>query len=39
MSINFKAEVLKRKELLIKDLQDLIRINSELTTLDRKSVV
>ena len=34
MSINFKAEVLKRKEQLIKDLQDLIRINSELTTFD-----
>lgn len=36
MSINFKAEVLKRKEHLIKDLQDLIRINSELTTFDPK---
>jgi len=36
MSIDFKQEVLKRKELLIKDLQDLVRINSELTTFDSK---
>jgi succinyl-diaminopimelate desuccinylase len=34
MSINFKQEVLKRKDQLIKDLQDLIKINSELTTFD-----
>ncbi len=36
MSINFKQEVLKRKDQLIKDLQDLIKINSELTTFDPK---
>ncbi|TNF07363.1 MAG: dipeptidase PepV [Bacillota bacterium] len=34
MSINFKNEVLKRKDLIIEDLQKLIRINSELTTFD-----
>lgn len=34
MSINFKQEVLSRKEQIIKDLQDLIKINSELTTFD-----
>lgn len=34
MKINFKEEVLKRKEQLIKDLQGLIQINSELTTFD-----
>lgn len=31
MSIDFKKEVLKRKDELIKDLQDLMKINSELT--------
>lgn len=34
MKINFKEEVLKRKDDLIKDLQTLIQINSELTTFD-----
>lgn len=34
MKINFKEEVLKRKDDLIKDLTDLIKINSELTTFD-----
>lgn len=34
MNINFKQEVLKRKEQLIEDLQKLIQINSELTTFD-----
>ncbi|MFU8792829.1 MAG: dipeptidase PepV [Acholeplasmataceae bacterium] len=34
MKINFKDEVLKRKEALIKDLKGLIQINSELTTFD-----
>jgi len=34
MKINFKEEVLKRKDNLIKDLQNLIKINSELTTFD-----
>jgi succinyl-diaminopimelate desuccinylase len=34
MSINFKEEVLKRKDQLILDLQKLIQINSELTTFD-----
>jgi succinyl-diaminopimelate desuccinylase len=34
MTINFKDEVLKRKEQLISDLQNLIQINSELTTFD-----
>ena len=37
MKINFKEEVLKRKDDLIKDLQNLIKINSELTTFDQKS--
>ncbi|MDY0074942.1 MAG: dipeptidase PepV [Acholeplasmataceae bacterium] len=34
MKIDFKHEVLKRKEQLIEDLQRLIQINSELTTFD-----
>ncbi|MDY0295344.1 MAG: dipeptidase PepV [Acholeplasmataceae bacterium] len=34
MKINFKEEVLKRKDQLILDLQKLIQINSELTTFD-----
>lgn len=34
MKIDFKKEVLKRKDLLIKDLSNLISINSELTTYD-----
>ncbi len=34
MMIDFKNEVLKRKEQLIEDLQKLIQINSELTTFD-----
>ena len=34
MTINFKEEVLKRKDQLILDLQKLIQINSELTTYD-----
>lgn len=34
MSIDFKKEVLKRKDQLILDLQHLIRINSEMTTFD-----
>lgn len=34
MGINFKQEVLKRKDQLIEDLQKLIQINSELTTFD-----
>ena len=34
MSINFKEEVLKRKGQLLKDLSDIIKINSELTTYD-----
>jgi succinyl-diaminopimelate desuccinylase len=34
MSINFKEEVMKRKDALIKDLTKLIQINSELTTYD-----
>jgi len=38
MKINFKEEVLKRKDDLIKDLQNLIKINSELTTFDPKRV-
>lgn len=39
MSINFKEEVMKRKEDLIQDLTRIIKINSELTTFDpnRKS--
>ncbi|VEU80817.1 dipeptidase PepV [Haploplasma axanthum] len=38
MKIDFKAEVLKRKDDLIKDLQKLIQINSELTTFDPNRV-
>jgi len=38
MKIDFKKEVLKRKEDIIKDLQGLIRINSELTTFDENRV-
>lgn len=38
MKINFKDEVLKRKDDLIKDLQTLIQINSELTTFDPNRV-
>lgn len=34
MKINFREEVLKRKDELIADLQGVIRINSELTTFD-----
>ncbi|MBE0700250.1 MAG: dipeptidase PepV, partial [Acholeplasmataceae bacterium] len=34
MTINFKEEVLKRKDDLIRDLQQLIQINSEMTTFD-----
>ncbi len=34
MSIDFKSIVLKYKEQFIKDTQDLLRINSELTTFD-----
>lgn len=34
MTIDFKKEVLKRKDELIKDLSNLININSELTTYD-----
>lgn len=34
MKIDFKKEVLKRQDDLIKDLSDLIKINSELTTYD-----
>lgn len=34
MSIDFKALVLKYKDQFIKDTQDLLRINSELTTFD-----
>jgi succinyl-diaminopimelate desuccinylase len=37
MSINFKEEVLKRKDELIEDLTKLIQINSELTTYDPKT--
>src|SRR5690625_3490837 len=36
MKINFKDEVLKRKDDIIKDLTNLIKINSELTTYDPK---
>lgn len=38
MAIDFKNEVLKRKEEIIKDLQGLIRINSELTSFDPNRV-
>lgn len=34
MSFNFKDEVLKRKDLLIEELQNLMKIKSELTTFD-----
>ncbi len=34
MTINFRDEVLKRKDELLKDLTKLIQINSELTTFD-----
>ncbi|MCD4826199.1 MAG: dipeptidase PepV [Acholeplasmataceae bacterium] len=34
MNINFKVEVLKRKEEILKDLTGLIKINSEMTTYD-----
>ena len=34
MSIDFKSEVLKRKEEFLEDLKGLIKINSELTTFD-----
>ena len=34
MNINFKEEVLKRKQDMINDLSGLIQINSELTTFD-----
>jgi succinyl-diaminopimelate desuccinylase len=36
MAINFKHEVMKRKDQLVLDLQRLIQINSELTTFDPK---
>ena len=38
MNINFKEEVMKRKDEIIKDLEGLIKINSELTTYDPKRV-
>lgn len=38
MAIDFKNEVLKRKEEIIKDLSNLIKINSELTTFDPNRV-
>ncbi len=38
MNINFREEVLKRKDDLIKDLQALLRIKSELTTFDPNRV-
>jgi succinyl-diaminopimelate desuccinylase len=34
MSINFRDEVLKRKDQLLKDLTKIIQINSEMTTFD-----
>jgi succinyl-diaminopimelate desuccinylase len=34
MNINFEKEVLKRKDQMIEDLSNLIKINSELTTFD-----
>jgi len=37
MNINFEKEVLKRKNDLIKDLQELLRINTELKNLDLTS--
>jgi succinyl-diaminopimelate desuccinylase len=36
MTIDFKKEVQKRKAKIIEDLQNLLRINSELTTFDPK---
>ena len=36
MKIDFKNEVLKRKEEILDDLAKLIEINSELTTYDPK---
>jgi succinyl-diaminopimelate desuccinylase len=36
MTINFKEEVLRRKDEIILDLQNLIKINSEMTTFDPK---
>ncbi|HQC30552.1 MAG TPA: dipeptidase PepV [Acholeplasmataceae bacterium] len=38
MKIDFKNEVLKRKEDFLKDLKTLISINSELTTYDPKRI-
>ncbi|MDY0278144.1 MAG: dipeptidase PepV [Acholeplasma sp.] len=38
MAINFKEEVLKRKDEIINDLKGLIKINSELTTFDPNRV-
>lgn len=36
--IDFKSEVLKRKDKIIKDLQDIIKVPSELTTFDPNRV-
>ncbi|HBG33672.1 MAG: dipeptidase PepV [Tenericutes bacterium GWE2_38_8] len=36
MSINFRDEVLKRKDQLLQDLTKIIQINSEMTTFDPK---
>ncbi len=38
MKIDFKNEVLKRKDEIIKDVQNIIRIKSELTTFDPNRV-
>jgi succinyl-diaminopimelate desuccinylase len=38
MEFDFYNEVLKRKDALIKDLTDLLKINSELTVFDPKNV-
>ncbi|CCV65799.1 Acetylornithine deacetylase [Paracholeplasma brassicae] len=38
MSIDFRKEVEKRKEAILKDLTEIIQINSELTTFDEKRV-
>ena len=38
MSIDFKALALKYKDQFIKDTQELLRINSELTTFDPNRV-
>lgn len=38
MGIDFKKEVLKRKDDLIKDLQNLMKINSELTVYDPNNI-